>query len=53
MEAWESPKPLIIGRENGQIELRNENTGEITFKLALGCKLGRLFQFDFRQTGQP
>ncbi|EGR29382.1 hypothetical protein IMG5_156790 [Ichthyophthirius multifiliis] len=44
-------KPIIIGRQNGQIEIRHDATGEILHKVMLSSPLAKIFRDDFRQDG--
>jgi hypothetical protein len=42
---------LVIGRVNGQIELRNDSSGEVVYKTQLGNTLAKVLRYDFRRDG--
>eukprot|EP00825_Cyclidium_porcatum_P052533 TRINITY_DN9982_c0_g1_i4.p1 TRINITY_DN9982_c0_g1~~TRINITY_DN9982_c0_g1_i4.p1 ORF type:complete len:759 (+),score=141.49 TRINITY_DN9982_c0_g1_i4:123-2399(+) len=50
-EKPEGYSPIIIGRQNGQIELRHDQTGEIIHKVTLTEKLSSLLYADLRMDG--
>lgn len=50
-EKEEGYTPIVIGRENGTIELRHDSTGEIIYKVSLPDKLSSILYVDLRMDG--
>lgn len=44
-------RPLIVGRQNGQMEIRHDNTGETLHKLTLNAPLSKVLRDDLRMDG--
>ncbi|KAL4450366.1 hypothetical protein ABPG74_009072 [Tetrahymena malaccensis] len=47
----EGYRPLVVGRANGQIEIRHDGTGETLHKLQLGGPISKIIRDDLRQDG--
>lgn len=44
----EGYKPIVIGRSNGQVEIRHDGSGETLHKIMLNSPLAKVFKDDFR-----